>query len=292
MHYLTSLADRPNIVAATNAMYFDIHYGAPFVPFISSGVPVVLTSAPKRVVGIGVDGLPEDGKAWLVGSVRSADAMIVLSGINAVYPPPGLSVLTTAWGHHPVPLPSDARTRPVLRGKIAGPLGRVRMPPAGGSLLIARGSEAISWLRALGHGAALNVTANVATNAPEPFAEAYGAGTQVISQADQPRTHVTCPTHEVLAARTVIAWTRSRTTLMLLTAESPQGPDGYGVDWNQLSAILTELRAAGAYTLDGGTSTEMVARMPGHPNRLSLVAAPHGNRQRAIPVGIGVRYTG
>ena len=289
-HFLTSLADRPGIVAATNAMYFDLHNGAPFVPFIANGVPMVLTSTPQRVVGMGVDELPEDGKAWLVGSVRSADAMMVLSAINGVYPPPGLSVLTPAWGHHPVRLPSDARSRPVLHSQIAGRLGRLATPPPGGSLLIARGTEAIRWLRALGHDAAINVTATVATNAPEPFEQAYGTGTQIVFQADQPRTHLVCD-HDVLAARTAIAWTRSRTTLLLMTAESPQGPDRFGLDWNQLSALMTELRAANGYTLDGGTSTEMVARLPGRPNRLSLIAAPHGNRQRGIPVGIGV-YVG
>ena len=50
--------------------------------------------------------------------------------------------------------------------------------------------------------------------------------------------------------------------------------------------------AVDGYTLDGGTSTEMVARLPGHPNKLTLETAPHGNRQRPIPVGIGVRYSG
>jgi hypothetical protein len=160
------------------------------------------------------------------------------------------------------------------------------MPPAGGSLLIARGDAAVQWLRALAHGAPVKVHSAVATNAPEPFAQAYGTGTQVVSQADQPRTHVVCPT-PVLAARTAIAWTRSRTTLLLITAESPRGPDGYGLDWDQLSALMTQLRAAVGYTLDGGTSTEMVAKLPGH-RALTLETAPHGNRQRPIPVGIGV----
>ncbi|HWA67071.1 MAG TPA: phosphodiester glycosidase family protein [Mycobacteriales bacterium] len=291
VHYLTSLADRPGIVAATNAQYFSLDYGPPVVPYIAGGVPMVLTSTPQRVVGLGTDELPEDGKAWLVGSVRSADSVMVLSAINDVTPPPGLSVITPAWGHHPFALPSDARTRPVRASHIAGPLGRLRTPPAGGSMLVARGDQAIRWLRSLANNAAIGVTASVATNAPVPFAQAYGTGTQVISQADQPRTNLICD-RDVLAARTAIAWTRSRTTLLLLTAESPQGPDRFGLDWNQLSAVLTDLRAVNGYTLDGGTSTEMVARLPGHPNTLTLETAPHGNRQRAIPVGIGVRASG
>jgi hypothetical protein len=291
VHYLTSLADRPGVVAATNAQYFSLDYGPPVVPYIAGGAPLVLTSTPQRVVGLGADNLPEDGKAWLVGSVRSADSSIVLSAINDVTPPPGLSAVSPAWGHHKIGLPSDARSRPVLHGQIAGPLGRVNEPPVGGSLLIARGDQATRWLRSLADKASISVTASVGTNAPEPFAQAYGTGTQVVSRADQPRTNLICD-RDVLAARTAIAWTRSRTTLLLLTSESPQGPDKFGLDWNQLSSVLTDLRAVDGYTLDGGTSTEMVARLPGQPNRLSLETAPHGNRQRAIPVGIGVRYTG
>ena len=111
------------------------------------------------------------------------------------------------------------------------------------------------------------------------------------AHADQPSTHLYCTTVETLAARTSIAWTRSRTTLLLVTAESPHGPDNYGLDQNQMSALLVHLRAAGGYALDGGTSTEMVARVPGHRS-LVLEAAPHGHGQRPMPVGIGVRYRG
>lgn len=291
VHYLTSLANRPGIVAATNAQYFSLDYGPPVVPYVAGGAPMVLTSTPLRVVGLGTDGLPEDGKAWLEGSVRSADSVMVLRAINDVTPPQGLTVLTRAWGHHRLALPADARSRPVERGHITGPIGRLNAPPAGGSLLIARGDQAIRWLRSLANGAGVGVTATVETNAPVPFAQAYGTGTQVISQADQPRTNLICD-RDIFAARTAIAWTRSRTTLLLLTAESPKGPDRFGLDWNQLSSVLTDLRAVDGYTLDGGTSTEMVARLPGHPNRLTLETAPHGNRQRPIPVGIGVRYVG
>jgi hypothetical protein len=131
----------------------------------------------------------------------------------------------------------------------------------------------------------------VGTDAPEPFTQAYGVGTQTVEHADQISTGLYCSRHEYYAARTGIAWTRSRSTLMLVTAESPRAADHYGLDENQMSALLVSLRAATGYALDGGYSTTMVARLRHyHPNRLTLVAAPRGHRQRPIPVGVGVYY--
>jgi hypothetical protein len=56
-----------------------------------------------------------------------------------------------------------------------------------------------------------------------------------------------------------------------------------------MSALLVKLRAAGAYALDGGYSTGMVARLRHHHHGLTLIAGHH-HRQRQIPVGVGVFY--
>ncbi|MGN6474966.1 MAG: phosphodiester glycosidase family protein, partial [Mycobacteriales bacterium] len=137
----------------------------------------------------------------------------------------------------------------------------------------------------------LSMQMRAATDAPVRFAQAYGVGTQTVEQADQISTGLYCSRHEYYAARTGIAWTRSRSTLLLVTAESPHAPDHYGLDENQMSAVLVNLRAATGYALDGGYSTTMVARLRHHHHRLALVTAPRGHRQRAIPVGVGVFYS-
>jgi Phosphodiester glycosidase len=289
-HYLTSLAAAPDVVAATNAMYFSLSYAAPVYPFIADGRPMVLSATPMTVAGVDADHLAEDGQAWLNGSVRSGAAEMSVAALN-LSPRIGLSVFSSDWGDRPVPLPSDARARRVSNGRIATSTGRFRTVPAGGSLLVARGDVALRWLRALATHAPVKIVSKVATNAPVPFEQAYGAGTRTVAQADQASNNLYCTTTETLAARTSIAWSRSRTTLMLVTTESPKGPDNYGLDENQMSALLIYLRAAGGYALDGGTSTEMVARVPGHKN-LVLEAAPHGHDQRPMPAGIGILYRG
>jgi hypothetical protein len=157
-------------------------------------------------------------------------------------------------------------------------------------MLVARGAPAVHWLRSLGHDAPVSTRLHVGTDAPVAFEQAYGVGTHTVSRADQINTGLYCSHHEYYAARTGIAWTRSRSTLMLVTAVSPRGPDHYGLDENQMSALLVKLRAAGAYALDGGYSTGMVARLRHHRHhRLTLIAGHH-HRQRQIPVGVGVFY--
>jgi len=289
-HVLTRLASARRLVAATNGMYFNLRYGSPKVPFIKHGRPMVLSYRPERVAGIGVNRRAEDGYVWLVGSVRSGDAVVRLSAVNEPYVPQGVSLYTASWGRHRIPLPSDAHSRVVRGNRIHSRAGNHRVVPRGGRLLVARGGPAVHWLRSLRGRSRLVVSMRAATDAGVRFAQAYGVGTQTVEQADQLSTGLYCSRHEYYAARTGIAWTRSRSTLMLVTAEGRRAPDHYGLDENQMSALLVNLRAATAYALDGGFSTTMVARLRHHHHRLSLVAAPRGHRQRAIPVGVGVYY--
>jgi hypothetical protein len=287
---LTRLASGPRLVAATNGMYFNLTYGSPKVPFIKDQHPMVLSDRPQRVAGIGIDGQAQDGDVWLVGAVRDGAALARLSAVNEPYLPQGLSVYTGAWGRHRIPMPPDARSREVRGDRIHSLPGQHRVVPSGGRLLVARGPAAVHWLRSLPGRSRVAISMRAETDAAVRFAQAYGVGTQTVERADQISTGLYCSRHEYYAARTGIAWTRSRSTLLLVTAESPHAPDHYGLDENQMSALLVNLRAATGYALDGGYSTTMVARLRHHHHRLSLVAAPRGNRQRPIPVGVGVYY--
>jgi hypothetical protein len=287
---LTSLASNRKLVAATNGMYFNLTYGAPKVPFISHRNPMVLTEHPQRVAGIGVNNRAQDGDVWLSGAVHSGDAIGRLVAVNEPYVPKGLSVYTEAWGRRHIPLPSGAKSREVRHGRIRSGIGHHRVAPRGGRLLVARGEPAVRWLRSLGRHAPVSMHLRVGTDAPVAFQQAYGVGTHTVSRADQINTGLYCSRHEYYAARTGIAWSRSHSTLMLVTAVSPRGPDHYGLDENQMSALLVKLRAAGAYALDGGYSTGMVARLHRHRHHGLTLIAGHHHRQRQIPVGVGVFY--
>jgi hypothetical protein len=287
---LTSLAANRKLVAATNGMYFNLTYGSPKVPFISHRKPMVLTDRPQRVAGISVSNHAQDGDVWLNGVVRSGDALSRLVAVNEPWAYKGLAVYTGAWGGRHVPLPSGVKSREVRNGKFISGTGRHRVVPHGGRLLVARGAGAVHWLRSLGRHVPVTMRLRVGTDAPVAFQQAYGVGTHTVSRADQINTGLYCNRHMYYAARTGIAWSRNHQTLMLVTAVSPKGPDHYGLDENQMSALLVKLRAAGAYALDGGYSTGMVARLHHrHRHGLHLIAGHH-HAQRTIPVGVGVFY--
>jgi hypothetical protein len=122
-------------------------------------------------------------------------------------------------------------------------------------------------------------------------------------------TDLYCRASERYAARTDIAWKPGGHTLMLVTVEATRASDHYGVDENQMSGLLVALGASKGFALDGGGSTQMVARLKQRitkhikhrrnhhvvrrtihrvVHRLVLQVHPRGSTGRAIPVGLGV----
>jgi hypothetical protein len=286
-HRLTKLAKRPHLVAATNGMYFNVDLGAPTVPFIGRGGPLVLSRTHAEVAGISVNGRAQDGRAWLVGHVDSVAGRHRLGAVNDVIPPSGLSVYTPTWGAAKVPLPLFAKSQAIRAGHLVGPAARRRRVPRHGELLIATSAAAVKWLDALRSGSPVSVAYHAKTNAPHRFSQAYGVGTQVVASAHHIKGGLYCRRSEIYAARTDIAWSDHGRRLILATVVSPRGSERAGVDENQMSQIMVKLGANRSYALDGGGSTELVARLP-HQHKLSIRTWRHGYRERAIPVGVGV----
>jgi hypothetical protein len=306
---LTSLAARRQLVAATNGMYFNLGYGSPKVPFLEHGKPLVMSATPEHVAGIGSDGRAEDGDIWLTGDVHSEGLSYPLGAMNEVAVPQGLTLYTRAWGHHRIPMPAGAKARAIVGNRLASHPRRQRWLPQGGLLLVARGSDALRWLAGLPMDAPITVSRRVATDAPVPFRQAYGVGTQTVANPGEVLDGLYCRASERYAARTAIAWKRGGRTLMLVAVESPRGPDHYGLDENQMSGLLVSLGAARAFALDGGGSTALVARLKLHVTRhvkrhvrgrivrrvvhktvrrLVLRVHPRGSVGREIPVGLGI----
>jgi hypothetical protein len=311
-HRLSDLARGRHVVAATNGMYFNTSTGGPKVPFVAGRHAVVLTSTPEPAAGVGTDHRAQAGHVWLRGEVRSGRAQFPLSAVNPAWPiAGGISVYTPTWGGGPIAMPSGARTRTIRHGRIASGMHRTRRLPAHSRLLVARGAIARDWLRSLSLGWPVVVSAHVETDAPAPFAQAYGTGTQVVAERGVVRDGLYCRRGEVYAARTAIGWRDDGHRLLLVTVESPRGPDTYGVDENQMSALMVALGVDRGYALDGGSSTELLARLPtvhrvklrsrirhrGHRRVLvrvrqrmswDLHAVARGYGERRIPVGIGI----
>jgi len=306
---LTSLARHRTLVAATNGMYFNLGYGAPKVPFINHRMPVVMSATPEHVAGIGADGKAEDGDVWLGGLVHGEGTSFPLTGINEPVLANGLTLFTKAWGHHRVPMPANAEARGIVNQQIVTSTRQQKWLPRDGVLLVARGAGAVDWLASLPIDSRLTVSRQIETDAEQPFVQAYGVGTQTVEKPGEVLDGLYCRRGERFAARTAIAWKPGGHQLMLVTVESPRGPDFYGVDENQMSGLLVALGAARGFALDGGYSTTLVARLKVHltkhikrhrhhhivrrtihrtVKRLVLQVHPRDSGGRGIPVGIGI----
>jgi hypothetical protein len=284
---LTSLAAHRRLVAATNGMYFSYAFGAPTVPLITSNRPVIISSVPQPVAGLSVNHVAQGGDVWLVGHVSSVGGTLPLAAINEVAPPAGLTIYTGSWGPHRVPLPPNSRSRAIQNGRILPGGGRPRFVPTGGRLLVANGAAAVAWLKSLPRPSAIAASWHVETDAAAAFSQAYGVGTEVVAAPGEVRDGLYCQRGEIYAARTTIGWRNNGHVLMLVTVESRRASDNHGFDENQMSGVLVALGASQAFALDGGGSTELVARMPGH-KKLSIPTLNPNGKQREIPVGIGI----
>jgi hypothetical protein len=284
---LSRMATRRHLVAATNGGYFSLAVGAPTEALIGRGGPLILSRHHARVAGIGTDGRARDAHVWLSGHVRTAHGRHRLGALNEVTPPRGLSLYTSAWGSRPVAMPRHARSRVVHGDHVTSPVKRRLHVPRHGDLLVATTRSSVRWLHSLRRSIPLEVSYRAKTNAPVPFTQAYAVGTRVVASAHHVRNGLYCRRGEIYAARTDIAWTDHGRTLMLATVNSPRGSDNYGVDENQMSQVMVRLGADRSYALDGGGSTELIARLPGH-HGLSIRTHRRFEHERPIPVGIGV----
>jgi hypothetical protein len=283
---LTSLARQRHLVAATNGPYFSFGFGAPTVPVIGRGGPLVLSAHHQRIAGLGDDNRARDGKAWLVGHVTSEAGRIRLVGLNEVLPPPGLSLYTAAWGRHKVPRPRLSRAVVVRNGHVVPGTGRRQRVPRHGVLLVASSLSSLGWLDDLRRNSEVAIAYHANANTHHPFRQAYGVGTRTVSTRHHVRHGLYCNRNEIYAARTDIAWRRHGSELLLATVASPRGSERHGVDENQMSEIMAGLGADRAYALDGGGSTDMVARLRHHG--LRPISPLYKGRERPVPVGVGV----
>jgi Phosphodiester glycosidase len=283
---LSRLAAGRSIVAAINGGFFDTFYGGMTGPFVAPG-PIVLSRHHSMVAGIGTDGRAENGHVWLVGEADSTAGNHRLAAVNYIAPPAGLSVYTPVWGTGPVPVAVGAVTRAVDANGAVGASGGDVVPP-GGYLFLASSAKAIEWLTGLLPGATVSISTQVQTDAPVPFVQGYGTGTEAVQTTGQVRTGLYCRPGAINVPRTQIAWRPNGRHLILATVTSPPGSRLGGVDEDQMSEIMVGLKVARAFALDGGGSTEMLARRARQSRFTFTTRRPHEG-QRPIPLGIGVQ---
>jgi hypothetical protein len=281
-------AGRPRLVAATNTGYFDFGSGAPYGPVVARRLPITATFAKKPVVGIGTDHRVYTGHEWLASTLTVNGVTKPLAGYNSIYAPTGLSVYTPKWGTTSVPVPSNAVSRYISNGVISSGTHRYTSPPQSGSwMLVARGSNAATWLQSLPRGATVRRHLGVRSDTPVALTQAYAVGAAMVQLKGVVRTGLPCRTRYPQPARNAVGWSNNHRKMIIAVVTDKPGTKVHGLDENQMSKLMVELGAARAYLWDGSGSSEMIARMPS-TGSLSIRNYPADGTERSMPVGFGI----
>lgn len=282
-------AGHPSLLAATNTGYFDFDAGAPLGPLIDRKHPWLSSVTRAEVVGFGTTGLVQAGLIGLSGTVSvGRTSSHPLAGLNVLSPPTGVTAYSSRWGRTPVSLPRDAVSRYVVGGHVGSAAGRfASAPTSSGYLLVARGAAAASWLSSLHNDAAVTVTTKVTSTTKRPFTSAYAVGSRLV-HGGVAGTTFDCRRRYPQPARTAIGFASGGKRLLVALAADNPGTSMHGLDSVQMARVMKDLGAQEAYLFDGSGSTELLARMPADPSRLSLRNFPADGVERPMPVGFGI----
>jgi hypothetical protein len=288
---LSALArHHPRLVAATNTGYFDFSTGAPTDPLIVGGVPLVVSSAHRSVVGLDSAGQVEAAKVWSSSTLTAGSNTYKLVGVNQASPPSGIVLYTSKWGSAPVP----GRWATVSRGFVNGAVTASRLSrrgttvPSGGSLLVARGQAASQWLSSLPTGTKVSIASVLKTDAPQPFVQAYGVGVQLVATAGVAISGFSCDSSNTSQpARTAIGFANGGRTLVLAVVADRPFTSMHGLDEDQMSKLMAQLGVSQAYAFDGSGSSELLAKTRG-ASALILQNHPADGQQRPMPLGLGI----
>nr|WSZ19282.1 phosphodiester glycosidase family protein [Streptomyces canus] len=269
--------------------------GQRFGPALPSG------TSTKDVFGVGTDGLARLDDLALDGSVRTPEGQLPLGGLNQYALPVGsVGAFTSDWGSasrvrstcgtdtdRAAPCSTDTSEVTVRAGKV------VATADAPGSGAIAAGTTVLvgreagaQQLRKLSVGAAVTVQHRlVAASVKLPYRFALG-GYPVLEDG-RPLPGLDDTTS---AVRTAVGVADGGRRLYLLALDG--APDyRSGLTIAEVADTMRTLGSVDAFSLDGGGSTTMAARMPGTAS-VAALNHPSGGAERPVPNGIGVFSTG
>ncbi len=288
---------RRNAVASVNGDFFHIGtLGTPLSWHLQSGR--ILKSAPdNRRLAFAVPENPEAspfiGELAFDGRVETGrGARRSLAGWNKHQL--GNNVLIAYdrhWGSHaPGPdsahldsesgpffyavLGRDHRVRDLLERDSGPPI------PEDGLVLLGRGDGA-AWLR---EHARLDAALEVSPGVQSPLEQIFAAigGNPVLVSEGEVNTGLGGPAHP----RTAVGFSEDGKTVWLVLVDG-RSHLSRGVTLPALAEFMRDLGAHDALNLDGGGSSTLLARTPGH-SLAALANRPSDGRERAVPNGLGV----
>ena len=307
---LNVLGSRPDLAAMVNADFFDIDYsnaaeglelqdgvlrkgsiypGAQYLAFDAANVPKLLQLAAKTQITIGsgetattlpVQTFNDPGNPRAESASYAKDSIIAFTpawgsysragsnaGVNANHSKSTVEVLVT-----------NDRVVSVANvdGSAGGPI------PADSFYLEGRGTYA-AQLQALRPGDEVRLSHGLADAVQAAFQNAV-SGRQVLVRDGQPQTNVGTDGE---APRTSAGYTQDGKELIIVTVDGRRAPFN-GPSRIGMGVLMKNLGAWQAINLDGGGSTQMVARRLGSSAAERINTLPPGYGDRAVPNMLGL----
>ncbi|WP_069762369.1 phosphodiester glycosidase family protein [Streptomyces sp. LUP47B] len=282
-------------IAQGRALKAAVPKGQRFGPALPSG------ASTKDVFGVGTDGQARLDDLALDGSVTTPGGKLPLGGLNQYALPVGsVGAFTSDWGSvsrvrstcgtdtdRAAPCSTDTYEVTVRAGKVVATADIPGSGPiaAGTTVLVGREAGA-QHLRKLSVGAAVTVRHRlVAASAKLPYRFALGGYPVLDDGLPLPGLDDTTS-----AVRTAVGVADGGRRLYLLALDGSPDYRG-GLTIAEVADTMRTLGSVDAFSLDGGGSTTMAARMPG-TSSVTALNHPSGGAERPVPNGIGVFSTG
>ncbi|MFJ8787576.1 phosphodiester glycosidase family protein [Streptomyces sp. NPDC102462] len=288
---VSAAADAQRAVAAVNGDFFDItETNAAIGPEVRGGRLRKGTNQHSTVVTVGADRVARLADFLIAGTVTVAGTERPLAALNSAgVPADGIAVFTPQWGPGNRTLIQGAGpcTELVVRdGRITAVSAALTdtAVPEDGLIVLGRGAAAAALATAR-EGDAVTVTFEPKTDSPSAPYMALGSNAVLVRGG----TAITFPSNDnnnALKPRTVIGWLDGGRRLLLVAIDGSAAFSA-GLGFNDTAELMVRLGATEAFMLDGGGSTEMVARHAGD-TAVSVVNTPSDGNGRPVPNAVGL----
>ncbi|MBM9440849.1 phosphodiester glycosidase family protein [Actinacidiphila bryophytorum] len=288
---LKAATDAQHAVAAVNGDYFDItETFAAEGPEIQGGRLRKGTNQASTVVAFGADRVARLADMMITGTVTVAGTARPLAALNsASTPADGVAVFTPLWGGADRTLlqdPGPYTELVVAGGRVTAVNGALTATPvpADGLVVLGRGAAA-AQLGAARVGDAVTVDFAPQSDATGVLRTALGSGSVLVRGG----TAIDFPPgtgNDAPKPRTAVGWPAGGHRLLLVAVDGGAN-FSTGLSFDDMAKLMVRLGADEAFMLDGGGSTEIVARHPGDAG-VGVVNTPSDGSERPVPNGLGL----
>ncbi|MFG1805587.1 phosphodiester glycosidase family protein [Streptomyces sp. NPDC049040] len=288
---LKGATDAQHAVAAVNGDYFDItETFAAEGPEIQDGRLRKGTNQASTVMAFGADRVARLADLMIAGTVTVAGTGRPLAALNsASVPADGIAVFTPLWGAADRTLladPGPYTELVVSGGRVTAVGGQITATPvpADGLVVLGRGAAA-AQLAGARAGDAVSVDFAPQSDAPTALRMALGSGAVLVRGG----TAVDFPPstgNDAPKPRTAVGWPAGGHRLLLVAVDGSANFSA-GLSFDDMATLMVRLGAYEAFMLDGGGSTEIVARRPGDTG-VGVVNTPSDGGERPVPNGVGL----